>query len=168
MLTLDEEKYLSKIPADKKVKFLPYDPETLEIANKLIFKIKSVLTDADVRFMGASALGISGQSDIDIYILASPDKHSRYLPKLKKMFGEPLEGISLIEWSFVARKHEISIYLDDPDKPSTQNQIKTFNLLKNDKKLLSEYEKIKDTASKLSLRKYQRVKYEFYHKILGE
>ena len=148
MLTLDEKTFLSKIPADKKVKFIPYDNKTLKIANKFIFKIKNVLPDADVRFLGASALGISGQGDIDIYVLTSPDKYSRYLSKLKHIFGEPLTGTSLIEWRLKVNRHEVSIYLDDPNKLSMQKQIRVFSLLKNNKKLLKEYEKIKTTMKK--------------------
>lgn len=168
MLNTNEEKYLSKIPADKKVSFFPYDPKAAEIADEIISKIENAIPEADIRFMGASALGTSGQNDIDIYVLASPDNYSRYLPKLKKLFGDPFAGISLIEWSFISSGHEVSIYLDDSEKKTTKEQIKTFEILKNDEDLLAEYEKIKVEASKLFLRDYQRAKYKFYHKILDD
>jgi hypothetical protein len=168
MLAPDEEKYLSKIPADQKVDFFPYDSKTPEIAGEFIYKIKNAILDAKVSFIGASALEISGQGDIDITILTSPNKYADYLPKLKKIFGEPKPGMSVIEWNFISHNHEVSIYMDDPEKDSVKQQIKTFNILKNDKKLLAEYEKLKAGASGFSLREYQRVKYNFYHKILGE
>lgn len=168
MLTKDEENYIEKIPADKKVKFFPYDPKIVEIAEKTISKIKNVMSDADIRFMGASALGISGQNDIDIYVLTSRSSYSKYSLKLKKLFGEPLSGISLIEWNFIFDGYDVSVYLDDPEKESTKKQIKTFEILKKDKSLLSEYEKIKVGASKLSYREYQKAKYAFFHTILGE
>ena len=167
MLTQDQKKYLLTIPENQKLKYGHYDPKSTQIASDFIDNIKDVLPEADVRFMGASALRISGQGDIDIYIFANPKKFAAYLPILKKVLGKPIHNSSLIEWQFSRNNHDITIYLDDPDKPTTQSQIKIFEALKRDKSLLAEYEKLKNKASKLSMREYQKSKYEFYNKILN-
>lgn len=68
MLTSDEEDFLNKIPVDKKVKVYPYNPKISRIADDLIASINNIYSDLEVKHMGASALGISGQNDIDIYL----------------------------------------------------------------------------------------------------
>ncbi len=60
------------------------------------------------------------------------------------------------------------MYLTDPTTPSMQEQIKTFEILKNDPKLLKEYEQIKLSADGQSFREYMRRKYEFFNKILSQ
>jgi len=166
LLTSDQKKYLKKIPISEKVVFFAYDPKTPEIVREIIFKIKNAIPGAKVYFMSASALGISGQGDIDISVLTSTKNYPKYLRKLKNLYGEPIPETSVIEWKFTKNKHEISIYLDDPEKTSIQKQIKVFNLLKKNKPLLEEYQRIKAKASNLSLREYQKAKYEFYNRIL--
>lgn len=78
MLTNDEGKYLQSIPKSKTVKVFPFNPKGSRIANGIILKIKSVFPDLEVKHMGASALRISGQKDLDIYALASPKKFKNY------------------------------------------------------------------------------------------
>ena len=69
MLTENQKKYLKTIPADKIIKIVPFDPKTRDIVKSIRQKINN---DAGIKlgvnFMGASALGISGQGDIELYI----------------------------------------------------------------------------------------------------
>lgn len=165
-LTEDQEKYLEKIPIDKKVKIVPFDPETPRIVDEIIGQVKNAVIDLEVKFMGASALGISGQGDIDLYIL-SPEKYfESYLPKLEEVFGPRVSGISIIKWELMRDGHEIEMYLTDPSTPSMQEQIKVFETLKNNPSLLKEYEEIKTSTNGQSFREYMRRKYEFFNKIL--
>lgn len=166
MLTQDQKKYLEKIPADKKVVVKPYDPKTPEIVAELVDKIHSVEPDLEVVHLGASSLGISGQGDIDLSVLRPKESFAEHKEKLKKVLGEPVSGIGLVEWRFEKAGHDISIYLADPGDPSTARQLKVQQILKNNPTLLKEYEELKESAAKLSYREYQRQKYEFYNKIL--
>ncbi|MCL4353173.1 hypothetical protein M1615_01720 [Patescibacteria group bacterium] len=68
MLTWDEEDFLKKIPEDKKVTVKPFDKKITQIAEGIIKKVRQALPNLETRHMGASALEISGQGDIDIYI----------------------------------------------------------------------------------------------------
>ena len=47
-----------------------------------------------------------------------------------------------------------------------ERQIKVFEILKSDEKLLKEYEELKLSFDGKSYKDYQRAKYEFYNKIL--
>lgn len=167
MLNQNQLKFIKNIPIGKKVTFQPYDPEIKIIANDIINKIKKVLPKANIKFMGASALGISGQNDIDIYILEKPEMYNEYVPLLEKEFGNRVANTSLYEWTFIVNNYEVTIYLDDPVKETTNDQIKVFEILSKNLELLKEYEDIKTKAAKSGMREYQRQKYEFYNNILS-
>ncbi len=167
MLTKDELDYLSKIPKNQNVFIQPFDPKAKEVGDIVVSKVKKALPGLEVLFMGATALGIAGQNDIDIYILARPKDFSKYLPTLEKLFGKPKNiHKTFIEWSFTENSHQVEFYLTDLNAPSMQRQIKVFNTLRTNPRLLLEYEDLKLSFDRKSLRAYQRVKYEFYNKIL--
>lgn len=168
MLTENQEKYLQKIPADKAVKIVPFDPNIPDIVQEIKDQIANAGINLDIRFMGASALGISGQGDIDLYILCPSKDLQIYLPKLEEIFGPKVSGISIIKWQFAKDRHEIEMYLTDPSTSSLQEQIRTFEILKNSPQLLKEYEEIKSSADEKSFREYMRRKYEFFNRILKE
>lgn len=62
----------------------------------------------------------------------------------------------------------VELYLTDPNTPQMQEQIRVYELLKNNPDLLEEYGRIKKSADGMSMREYQRQKYEFYNRILTE
>ncbi len=113
--------------------------------------------------MGATALGIAGQNDIDIYIVSKPSKFGEYLPALKRLFGKPKSTHkTFIEWSFTKEGFKVEVYLTEPPK----RHVKIYKILKSNKKLLKEYEKLKLSFDGKSYRDYQKAKYEFYNHIL--
>ncbi len=167
MFSKDELDYLKKIPIRKRAKVIPYDPELKKIAGKIIESVKDVFTNLEIKHMGASALKISGQNDLDIYAFSNPSEFNKYLPGLIKIFGEPLhKHETFIEWNFKKRKFNVQFYLTQKDSPTMQKQIKVFEMLKEKPELLKEYENLKYSLDKKSFREYQKKKYDFYHKIL--
>lgn len=167
MLTSNQEKYLLTIPEDKVIFIKPFDPRVKEVARNIISKIKEVLPGTKILFMGASALGIAGQNDIDITILSNGE-FERHSNSLENLFGKPAKSNpTLVKWEFIQDSFEVELYLNNTMSPILQEQIDTFNLLKNNQELLKEYEQIKLEADSLSFREYMRRKYEFFNKILG-
>lgn len=167
MITLEEEKYLTTISETAKVSVKPYDLQIEVTSNKLIHDIKVVDPSAEVLFMGASALKISGQNDIDIYVLSPASEFDKHLPQLIRIFNEPTSiKPNSIRWAFNIAGFDVEIYLTDPESESTKRQIKVFELLRNHHDLCSEYEKLKMAATGSTMREYQRLKYEFYNQIL--
>lgn len=163
MLTSDEINYLNKIPKDKKVKIYPFDPKVTEIAEEITNSIHGIYPNLEIKHMGASALKISGQNDIDIYALSNSKDFGKYLPNLIKLFGKPLhKHKTFIEWKFKKDKFDVEFYLTEPPR----EHIKIFEMFKDNTNLLKEYENLKSSMNRKSFREYQEKKYEFYHKIL--
>lgn len=169
MLTDEQEKYLQTIPEEKSVNVYPWDPNTEIIAEKIMQKAKQAATNLEVLFMGASALKIPGQNDIDIYMLCSSQDFDEHLLKLKEVFGEPIKtSPTSIKWEMDIEGFSVELYLTDPGTPQMHEQIRVYELLKDNPRLLEEYKQIKESANGMSMREYQRRKYEFYNRILDK
>ena len=167
MLTPNQEKYLLTIPEDKEIIIKPFDPKVKKAAQEIISKIKETLPEAEILFMGASALEIAGQNDIDITIIAH-DNFGKYSKTFDNLFGSASKSNpNLIKWEFEQEGFEVELYLNNNVSPALQEQIDTFRLLKNSSNLKEEYQKMKQEADGLSFREYMRRKYEFFNRILG-
>lgn len=167
MLTEGQTKYLVKVPDDQKMVVKPFNPKGLEIANQIIGEIKDVEPELEVVCLGSLPLKIAGQEDIDISAFCIKEEQSRHLDSFKKLFGEPTrKSTNSIGWDFNREGFSVSVWLTDPTVETTKAQIQVFNMLKNDPKLLKEYEEIKLSAKDLTYKEYQIRKYEFYNRIL--
>jgi len=168
MLTWDEEELISKIPPDQIVRVQPYDAAIGSIAGEIIAQVQELLPGLEVRFMGASALEISGQGDIDIYVFSDPTEFNKHEPLLKSRFGEPeTRRYDSISWKFEKQGHPVELFLTDPDSLPMQRQIAVYEILKKDANLREEYQRLKEELSGTTLREYQTKKYEFYHRLLS-
>jgi len=166
MLKEGQKRYLTSLSperANRAVSIKPYDPRTATIAREVINRIKQRFPEADVRFMGASALGIAGQNDIDIYILCPPDRSDGYFKELSKIF----EGRVRNKWRWLENGYEISVHISDPQEPKRKEQIEIFRIFKTRPEVLKEYETLKISMNSRSYRDYMVAKYEFYNKVLG-
>ena len=116
--------------------------------------------------MGASALGISGQNDIDIYAFSDSGEFAEFLPGLIKLFGKPLhKRETFVEWKYKKNGFDTEFYLTEKDSETMKKQIGVFETLKKSKSLLKQYDKLKSSMDGRSFREYQKKKYEFYHRI---
>ena len=167
MLLPGQKDYLSKLPPERamaKVSVKPWDSKVVSVAESIIKKIKEKIPDADVRFMGASALRISGQNDIDIYVLCSDKDKNAYTERLKELFGEKAKEK---KWKFSDDGLEVSVYINNPEDQKQKEQIEIFEIFKNNQKILKEYEELKLSMNGKTYKEYQIAKYEFYNKVLG-
>jgi len=168
MLTADEKDYISKIPVDKRASIKPYTSSLHKTASQIIENVKTLCPDLNIVHMGAIGLGISGQGDIDIYALTSPDDFNRYLTLIKQVLGKPVsKKIDSIAWEFTKNGYEVEFYLTDPNSKAMTRQIAVFEILQSNSSLLKEYEDLKESLNGKSFKEYQIKKYEFYHRILG-
>ena len=163
MLTPNQEKYLLTIPEDKVAIIKPFDPSVKETARAIIRQIKNEMPNLEVFFGGASALGIAGQNDIDLNLLSTPEDYSKFIPALTELFGKPTKtNPTLIKWEFQRSGFDVELYLTDRNSPALQEQIKTYELLRDKRSLLIEYEQIKLSCNCLLFKEYMRKKYEFF------
>lgn len=168
MLTEGQIKYLAKVSDEQEMVVKPFNPRGLEIAEKIINKIKLENPDLEVVVLGSLALKIAGQEDVDISAFCIKSEQYKYLDNFKKLFGEPTrQSQNSVGWDFQEESFSVSVWLTDPTSKTTQEQIKVFKMLKSDPELLKEYEMIKEDAKDLSYKEYQVKKYEFYNRILG-
>jgi GrpB-like predicted nucleotidyltransferase (UPF0157 family) len=169
MLDEKEEKYLQTIPESELVAIGPWDPETEIIAKRLMDDIKSAVPALEVMHTGAAALKISGQNDIDFSILSKPEDFDKYLPALVKVLGEPKKkGVENVRWEINIEGYPVDVHMTDKSSQGFKRHKRVFELLRDDPRLLKEYERLKEQSAGLSMREYQRRKYEFYNKILAE
>ncbi len=167
MITKAESDYLNKIPEAKKAKLAPYDPAVRVVAEKIKVKAQRA-TGLEVLFMGASALGIFGQNDIDLYVLCEPTLFEEMKSKMILAFGQPVStSPGSIKWAFIQAGFDVELYLTNPHSAPMRRQIKVFSIIKNAPSLQKEYESIKLGSVGVTFREYQRRKYEFYNKILA-
>lgn len=167
MLLPGQKDYLSKLPPERamaKVSIKSWDSRIPSVAESVVKKIKNKIPEADVKFMGASALGISGQNDIDIYVLCSDKEKDAYTEKLKELFGEKTKEK---KWKFFEGGFEVSVYINNPEDQKQKEQIEIFEIFKNNPKILKEYEELKLSMNGKTYKEYQTVKYEFYNRVLG-
>lgn len=168
MLLPDEEKYIQTIPEDKIVRIFPFDPKVTQAAEEIISQVHAGFPNLEVLHMGASGLEISGQNDIDLYMLSPWQEFSKYLDDLIKIFGEPKsKRQDSVAWNFERNGFPVELYLTDPTSEPMKRQIGVYEILKSDPKLLKEYEILKQEMNGKSFREYQKQKYEFYHKVLA-
>lgn len=167
MLTKDEKDFLSK-QTDRIVTVKSFNPACRSVANAVTKKIRSKFPDADIRHLGASSLGLSGQNDVDLYILSKPEDFGKYLPELIELFGKTVgRKYDSNSWKFSEDGIEVELYLTDPNSKPMQRQIGVYETLKSSKELRGEYEKLKESFNGKSWKDMQRAKYEFYHRILA-
>jgi hypothetical protein len=168
MLTEGQIKYLSTIPDDKRMVVKPFNPKGFEIADEVISSIQSAEPGLEVLLLGSLSLKISGQEDIDISAFCKKDDQVNHIDSFKKLFGEPTRiGKNSTAWDFEKEGFSVSVWLTDPTAQTTIDQVKVFNILKNDSALRDKYQKIKEEAQDLPYKQYQIKKYEFYNRIIG-
>jgi hypothetical protein len=138
------------------------------VVDQIIAEIKAVEPDLEVVCIGSLPLRIAGQEDIDINAFCIKTDQEKHIPNFKKLYGEPSRvGKSSIGWAFIREGYSVDVWLTDPTAETTKQQLKIFNMLKENPDLLKEYEQIKLTAKDLPYKQYQTNKYEFFNRILG-
>lgn len=166
MLIKEQKKFLKTIPPSKKVRIEPFHPRAKGIARRLIKRIGVIAPNLEVKFIGASALGVSGVRDIDLFIICPRRHFKKYAPILTTELGKPRYAKTFIEWKFSRDGYDVEAYLTGPRSGLVPEQIKLFRILKRNPRLRREYQKLKESYNGKSFRAYQKAKYEFYNRIL--
>ncbi len=158
--------YSFTLPNNKYITTHPYDPAANRLGKELVATLKEKFPELPVHFIGSAALGIVGQNDIDLVADAAPKDFQKYMPELTTLFGEPTKKrFHFIEWVTERNGLSVEFLLIDPASPLGKNSIKGFEILQKDKKLLQEYEAIKNASNGVSEREYKRRLLQFFTRI---
>jgi GrpB-like predicted nucleotidyltransferase (UPF0157 family) len=167
MLTEGQQKYLASLPDNMQMTVKPWNPEALDIANSIISRIHTAVPELEIKLLGSVPLKIAGQEDIDISVFCVKSDQEKHVPAFTSLFGEPSHRTNVaLGWDFQQDGYSVSVWLTDPSAETTRQQVKIFDLLKDNPILLNEYEHIKLDAKDLPYKEYQQRKYEFYNRVL--
>ena len=144
MLTKTQKERLANMPvekANKVVHIKPYNPTTSSIARKIINQIKKTIPKVRLKFMGASALGIAGLNDIDIWIFCSLEQREKYIRKLSIIFKSKIS--ERFDWKWTEQGIPISVKLANTKDINVQGQLVHFKVFSKNKDILKNYEDLK-------------------------
>lgn len=167
MITPAQQKWIDTL-SDRKVSIVPYDPKTDELFAVVREKIFAVLgPEALVDHGGASSLGISGQDEIDVSIVAEADKFDEYIPKLEKIFG-PVRSRYADRARFEVKEDgkKIDLKIVDASHVNYLEGKKFEAYLRNHSKDLGNYRILKETADGVTVKEYYSRKTEFINTTL--
>jgi GrpB-like predicted nucleotidyltransferase (UPF0157 family) len=162
------KEWFLKFSSTKPVKIIPYNPKILDLVKEFTKILrKTVGKDVEIQHRGATALGISGEGEVDLYIMVSPKKWLKLLKPLENKFGKP--GSIDHEWARFNHTYkgtEFEIMLVHKNcQDNVENRI-FFNYLESHTKARKDYEKLKAKYAKVSKREYRLQKDKFVKKIM--
>lgn len=169
MLSQKQKDWLNKLSDTKKVVIIPYDPKVKKIFEKQKKEIQDLLgPESTVLHEGASAWGISGKGDVDIYVPVPVNNFKDTFEKLKHSLGEPGSYYpdERVRWNKEMADVEIEIFLVNQDADFWKDSLVFWEYIKSHPETLEEYRKLKEEAAGTSTREYYARKTEFINKVL--
>lgn len=168
MLTLDQQKWIDHLSDTDLIHIFPFDPTSEEKFLKVKSQVQATIGHGfEVLHRGASALGISGQKELDIYIPVSAEEMFSLAQKMEKVFGKPKSIYpERIKFYVYVDGTRAEVILYDKNHPSWTKQEKFFQFLMEDSQALNAYKKLKEESDALSVREYYRRKVEFINDIM--
>lgn len=168
MLSQKQKKWLNHLDDTNKIDIIPYDPKTKEVFSICKKDLIKALGRVKISHRGSTALKISGQGEVDLYIPATKKNFNNYLKRLVKHLGEPGSLYPFERARFVKYidNIKIEIFLINKNNDGWKNSVKFEKYLKQNSDALNEYEKLKNDTKGVSTKKYYTAKTIFINKIL--
>ena len=167
MLTPEQEKWIESL-SDKTITIIPYDPRAGELFIKIKERIESVLgSKVIVEHVGASSLGISGQDEVDVSIVAKKEDFEVYIKKLEPLFGPPRSRYpDRARFDVREEGKKIDLKIVDKNHPNYIESKKFEEYLKQHPETLERYRALKEECDGLTTKEYYRKKAGFINEIL--
>lgn len=148
----------------KKVHIQKYDPQTHAYGLSLVKKIRSIIPQTKVHYLGSSSLGIDGENDIDIFVEYEPGSFHQTLTLLKKIITYPYKlKKGKAEWHYTYKGISIDILLIDSHNPKLEEQLTIYRLLHDYPFIQNAYIHLKYRLDGKSMREYSRAKISFFN-----
>lgn len=169
MLSKEKEAWLQKLPSDKQVTIVPFDPTAEVKYEEIKRRIQNVLgTHIPVVHRGSTSLGISGQDEIDVYIPTPPKHFNELFEDLKKLFGEPRSILPLQRIRFVTDvdgKH-IDLFLINKEHSDWIDGTKFEAICRENSEIKQKYQQLKEDMNGWTIQDFYRKKNEFIASVL--
>jgi GrpB-like predicted nucleotidyltransferase (UPF0157 family) len=169
MLTKQQKDWLNHLSDTHKVEIVPYDPRVKKIFQQIKAELEQVLDgDSVILHKGASAWGISGKGDVDIYIPVPVEQFNNYFKRLKTLLGEPgsYYDKERVRWNKQSDDIEVEIFLVNKDAEFYKDSELFWDYIETHPGVLEEYRKIKEEAEGTSTREYYTRKVIFINKVM--
>ena len=155
------------LSSEEKIFLKPYNPKLKKIAFDLVDKIHTFEPNLKINIIGSTAFEIDGQYDIDLIAESKTSNFDRYLPSLIKIFGKRYKRRRhFIEWLMNTDGCAVELCLMDPASHKFKKRMLIYNLIKDNKKLIEEYKKLKLSLNGCSLKTYEQERQKFFLKIV--
>jgi GrpB-like predicted nucleotidyltransferase (UPF0157 family) len=167
MLQKHQIEDIRSVPAGKIAHIFPFDPATHTVAQDITRRIVAEIPRAEVFHIGSSKLGIAGENDIDMTVVAG-NMFEKALKVFEEWYGVPAKTAlhdNYAQWKWTQGGFPVEFHLIDIKKPYFQEQLKTQGILEGDNDLKMEYERMKLACNGLPYTKYLEQKYEFWNKV---
>lgn len=153
--------------SEKTFNFKPWNESTKIVAEDVIGQIRAVAPHLEVLYMGASALGLPGDNDIDLDVLCDKNDLDFNTILLSKVLGTPKEIIrdDITKWEFAYRGLVVDCILSDPKYSHVSRQKKIFEILQSSPEVREAYIRIKQECDRKPYSVYKEKKAKFFDKI---
>jgi GrpB-like predicted nucleotidyltransferase (UPF0157 family) len=169
MLTEPQKAWLSRLSDTTEVRIVPYDPRVKEVFTRQAAELQSILgADAIVLHKGASAWGISGKGDVDIYVPVAVEQFDEFFERLRPVLGEPGSHYhhERIRWNRQVEDIEVEIFIVNRDAEFYKDNLLFWNFVETQPDVLDQYRKIREEADGTSTREYYTRKAIFINRII--
>jgi len=151
---------------DKKVHLKPFDPQTRVKAYEYIEILKSLLNQysPEILLRGSTYYGIDGKGEIEVGVYPTDENWKKVLKKIRGRVGGPrICENNFVQFPDVISEIEVEIIVIKGYEAIVDKKLTEY--IKNDKKLLLEYQKLKyeNCYSKLA---YLKEKDKFFRKVI--
>jgi len=160
--------YSFSYPTNKRIVLKSFDPQILNVVEKLHQEIETAIPELKVHFLGSASLGIDGVGDIDLTITTHEKKLTQFTHQLNQLFHvrPSKQRLQYIEWKFKRDGYPIEISFTHDTSPLYKRQTTVFSLLKNNPAILAEYKRLKESLNHSSIRNYHQQRMDFFNRIL--
>ncbi|MCX6793396.1 MAG: GrpB family protein [Candidatus Falkowbacteria bacterium] len=168
MINQEQQAWLNHLNDSDHVKIIPYNPSVKEVFQIIKAELIKILGNIRISHRGSTALKISGQGEIDLYIPVSKKDFNITIKKLEKYLGKPGSVYEFVRARFVKyiENTKIEIFVINKNDEGWKASVRFEKYLKNNPRVLKEYERLKIKANGLSTRKYYAIKIAYINKVI--
>lgn len=169
MINKEQQIWLNHLNDTDQISITPYNSKTKDVFKIIKKELIKILGKIRISHRGSTALKIPGQGEIDLYIPVSKKDFNLIVNKLEKYLGKPGSLYEFKRARFVKYidNIKIEIFVINKNDNDWKMSVKFEKYLRNNPKILKEYERLKIKANGLSTRKYYTLKTAFINKVLA-